>query len=64
MCFVTTSPDESRSYHHLSPCEDDREFRALPIESCESGTMSVNDHQNSMHGAHGFWKRFGGTIAG
>ena len=26
--------------------------------------MSVDDHQGSTHGAHGFWERFGGTIAG
>ena len=53
MCLVTTSLDESIAYHHLCPCEDEREFRALPIRSCESGTMSVDDHQSSTHGAHG-----------
>ena len=43
MCVVTTSLDESITFHHLNPCEDEREFRALPIGSCESGTMSVDD---------------------
>lgn len=64
MCLVTTSPDESITFHNLSPGEDEREFRALPIGSCERGTMSVDDHHSSTHGAHGFWERFGGTIAG
>ena len=64
MCFVAISPEEGRMFHHLRPCEDEREFRALPIGSCESGAMSVDDHQSSSHGAHGFWERFSGANSG
>ena len=62
--FVTTSPDESITFHHLRPCEDEREFRALPEGKLYGGTMSVDDHQSSSHGAHGFWERFSGADSG